>query len=137
VSSVKTLEDVKTDPHCLYLAMPVQVSCGMPIKGSADEQQFDTLGGFKRFSEVLAVGVESGREALRVWKAEGRLPTGLVDDCKGQAALTRGTRLRYVVVAFCDLIADKQANVDLGAQLYVCTLRPSPGRIRPSPYVVN
>jgi hypothetical protein len=26
VASVKTLEDVKSDPHCLYIAMPVQVS---------------------------------------------------------------------------------------------------------------
>ena len=26
VSSVKTLEDVKGDPNCLYLSMPVQVS---------------------------------------------------------------------------------------------------------------
>lgn len=26
VSSVKQLEDVKNDPHCLYMAMPVQVS---------------------------------------------------------------------------------------------------------------
>jgi len=26
VASVKTLEDVKNDPHCLYIAMPVQVS---------------------------------------------------------------------------------------------------------------
>lgn len=25
VASVKTLEDVKSDPHCLYIAMPVQV----------------------------------------------------------------------------------------------------------------
>lgn len=80
MASVKTLEDVKSDPHCLYLAMPVQ--------------EFDTLGGFNRFSEVLAVGVKAGREALKDWKDQGKLPNGLVDDRKGNAALTRGTRLR-------------------------------------------
>lgn len=80
VSSVKTLEDVKHDPHCLYLAMPVQ--------------EFDTLGGFKRFSEVLAVGVQAGREALKEWKDQGKLPNGLVDDRKSSAVLSRGTRLR-------------------------------------------
>ncbi|WVQ85079.1 lysophospholipase NTE1 [Cryptococcus sp. DSM 104549] len=84
VSSVKTLEDVKTSPGCLYLAMPVQ--------------QFDTLGGFKRFSEVMAIGLKAGREALRKWKEEGKLPTGLVDDIKGAKAIQRGNRLRRMSI---------------------------------------
>jgi len=60
----------------------------------ADGQQFDTLGGFKQFSDVLAVGLTAGRESLKKWKEEGRLPTGLVDDKKSSAVLSRGTRLR-------------------------------------------
>ncbi|OCF45992.1 lysophospholipase NTE1 [Kwoniella heveanensis CBS 569] len=80
VSSVKTLEDVKHTPGCLYMAMPVQ--------------QFDTLGGFKRFTEVLSVGLTAGRETLKQWKEEGKLPTGLVDASKGSKAIQRGNRLR-------------------------------------------
>ena len=37
VASVKTLEDVKSDPHCLYIAMPVQVRLSYPEKMEADE----------------------------------------------------------------------------------------------------
>jgi hypothetical protein len=33
VASVKTLEDVKSDPHCLYIAMPVQVRLFSPNHG--------------------------------------------------------------------------------------------------------
>ncbi|WWD18608.1 lysophospholipase NTE1 [Kwoniella shandongensis] len=84
VSSVKTLEEVKNAAGCLYLAMPVQ--------------QFDTLGGFKRFSEVMAIGLTAGREALRKWKEEGRLPTGLVDDAKGAKTIKRGNRLRRMSI---------------------------------------
>ncbi|WVW84836.1 lysophospholipase NTE1 [Kwoniella bestiolae CBS 10118] len=80
VSSVKTLEDVKNAPGCLYVAMPVQ--------------QFDTLGGFKRFSEVLHIGLQAGREVLKKWKDEGKLPTGLVDASKGSKVIQRGNRLR-------------------------------------------
>jgi hypothetical protein len=37
VASVKTLEDVKNDPHCLYIAMPVQVStCHLHNRGRTD-----------------------------------------------------------------------------------------------------
>jgi lysophospholipid hydrolase len=60
----------------------------------ADGQQFETLGGFKQFSEVLAVGLTSSREALKKWRAEGRLPSGLVDDVKGARAIKRANRLR-------------------------------------------
>lgn len=58
------------------------------------DEQFETLGGFKQFSEVLAVGLDASREALRKWRAEGRLPSGLVDDIKGASAIKRGNRLR-------------------------------------------
>jgi hypothetical protein len=33
VASVKTLEDVKSDPHCLYIAMPVQVRLFIILQG--------------------------------------------------------------------------------------------------------
>ena len=96
MASVKTLEDVKNDPHCLYIAMPVQVRLDYNRGVETDRQQFETLGGFKQFSEVLAVGLNSSREALKKWRAEGRLPSGLVDDVKGASAIKRGNRLRYV-----------------------------------------
>ncbi|RSH91000.1 phosphatidylcholine and lysophosphatidylcholine phospholipase [Saitozyma podzolica] len=84
VSSVKTLEDVKNTPGCLYMAMPVQ--------------EFDTLGGFKRFSEVLAIGLQAGRDTLQKWKAEGILPTGLVDEVKGAVTIKRGARIRRMSI---------------------------------------
>ncbi|OXM79313.1 lysophospholipase NTE1 [Cryptococcus neoformans Bt63] len=84
VSSVKTLEGVKATPGCHYIAMPVQ--------------QFDTLGGFKRFSEVMEIGLKAGRETLKKWKEEGKLPTGLVDEAKGSKAVQRGYRLRRMSI---------------------------------------
>lgn len=84
MSSVKTLEDVKNDPSCMYIAMPVQ--------------QFETLGGFKKFSEVLAVGLKAAREQLSMWKEEGRLPSGLVDDIKGQKAIANAARTRRMSI---------------------------------------
>ncbi|KAL7422996.1 phosphatidylcholine and lysophosphatidylcholine phospholipase [Cryptotrichosporon argae] len=80
VSSVKTLDEVKNDPDCLYLAMPVQ--------------QFETLGGFKRFSEVLGIGLGAARDTLKTWQADGRLPHGTVDEGKAKTAVQRGSRLR-------------------------------------------
>lgn len=79
VSSVKTLEDVKSDPNCLYMAMPVQ--------------QYETIGGFKQFSEVLDVGLKAARQQLKEWSAEGKLSLGLVAK-KGEAIQRRGSRIR-------------------------------------------
>jgi lysophospholipid hydrolase len=59
-------------------------------------QQFETLGGFNQFSEVLAVGLAAARKQLGQWREEGKLPTGLVDDVKGAKAIQRGNRLRSV-----------------------------------------
>lgn len=61
-------------------------------------QEFDTLGGFKQFSTVLAKGLNAGREALRKWKDEGILPTGLVDDVKGATAIRKAARLRRMSI---------------------------------------
>lgn len=65
-------------------------------KHKLTQKQFETLGGFKQFSEVLTVGLDAAREALRKWKVEGRLPSGLVDDVKGATAIKRANRLRWV-----------------------------------------
>lgn len=81
VASATTLNEAKKTPGCLYYAMPVQ--------------QFETLGGFSKFNEVYAVGLEASREVLKQWKQEGKLPTGLVDDVQAKSqAVKRGTRLR-------------------------------------------
>lgn len=61
-------------------------------------QEFDTLGGFKRFSEVLAIGLQAGRDTLQKWKAEGILPTGLVDEVKGAVTIKRGARIRRMSI---------------------------------------
>jgi lysophospholipid hydrolase len=84
VSSFKTLEDVKNTPGVLYTAMPVQ--------------NFETLGGFKKFKEVFEVGLDAGREQLKKWKEEGRLMSGLVDDQKGRGAWEKGNRLRRMSI---------------------------------------
>jgi lysophospholipid hydrolase len=57
-------------------------------------QQFDTLGGFKRFNEVFEIGLRAGRETLKGWREEGKLPTGLVDEKKAGGIVKRGNRIR-------------------------------------------
>lgn len=47
-------------------------------------QHFDTLGGFSRFDEVLAVGRVAAKQQLAEWRAEGRLPTGLLDQASSK-----------------------------------------------------
>jgi lysophospholipid hydrolase len=42
----------------------------------------------------MRIGLEAGREALKEWKDKGKLPSGLVDDKRGQATVQRGNRLR-------------------------------------------
>jgi lysophospholipid hydrolase len=79
VSSVKTLEDVKADPYCRYMAMPVQ--------------HIETIGGFKKFTEVRDLGLTAARKQIKEWAAEGRLPRGLVDEEK-QNPVRRGSRVR-------------------------------------------
>jgi lysophospholipid hydrolase len=56
------------------------------------------LGGFAQFNDVYKVGLTAGREILQKWKEEGRLPTGLVDDVKGEKAIKRGARLRRMSI---------------------------------------
>ncbi|BEI83292.1 hypothetical protein CcaverHIS002_0311600 [Cutaneotrichosporon cavernicola] len=84
VSSVKQLDDVKNDPNCLYMAMPVQ--------------QFETLGGFKQFPEVRQIGHEAARKKLKEWSLAGRLPRGIVDGYKPPQLTRRGTRVRRMSI---------------------------------------
>ncbi|CED84317.1 patatin-domain-containing protein [Phaffia rhodozyma] len=66
VSSVKSLEEAKNTPGILYLAMPVQ--------------QYETLGGFGKFNEILDIGRKAAREYLATCKSEGTLPTGYLPE---------------------------------------------------------
>ncbi|KAL1413178.1 phosphatidylcholine and lysophosphatidylcholine phospholipase [Vanrija albida] len=79
VSSVKTLEDVKSDPRVLYMAMPVQ--------------HIETIGGFKQFPQVLDIGLKAARTKLDEWEKDGRLPHGVSVE-KKPALTRRGTRIR-------------------------------------------
>ncbi|CAG8440911.1 17315_t:CDS:2 [Dentiscutata heterogama] len=58
VSSVKTLEEAKLIPGCLYMQLPVQ--------------QYGTLE-FNKFAEIYEVGYKAGKEILKEWKEEGKL----------------------------------------------------------------
>ncbi|CAG8534116.1 693_t:CDS:2 [Cetraspora pellucida] len=58
VSSVKTLEEAKLIPGCLYMQLPVQ--------------QYGTLE-FNKFDEIFEVGYKAGKEILKKWKEEGKL----------------------------------------------------------------
>lgn len=44
------------------------------------------------------MGLHAGRKVLQQWKEEGRLPTGLVDEVKGEKAIKRGARLRRMSI---------------------------------------
>ncbi|KAI5898746.1 patatin-domain-containing protein [Schizophyllum commune H4-8] len=64
VSSVRTLEEAKVAPGCLYIAMPVQ--------------EYGTLQ-FSKFEELQKIGYEAGMKALAKWDEEGRLPSPFID----------------------------------------------------------
>lgn len=59
VSSVKTLEDAKKTPGCLYLRMPVEMYGTMQ---------------FGSFDEIQKVGYEAAVKALDGWELESKLP---------------------------------------------------------------
>ncbi|OCH95670.1 patatin-domain-containing protein [Obba rivulosa] len=64
VSSVKTLEEAKTAPGCLYMQMPVQ--------------EFGTLQ-FGKFEEIQEKGYKAAMEFLDKWNDEGRLPSAFIE----------------------------------------------------------
>ncbi|GMK53516.1 hypothetical protein CspeluHIS016_0101020 [Cutaneotrichosporon spelunceum] len=84
VSSVKQLDDVKNDPNCLYMVMPVQ--------------QFETLSGFKHFPEVRQIGYNAARTKLQEWSLADKLPRGIVDGYKPPQLTRRGTRVRRMSI---------------------------------------
>jgi len=66
VSSVKTLEEAKITPGCLYMRMPVEA--------------YGTLE-FGKFAEIAQLGYEAANRMLDEWAEQGvRLPNGLEDD---------------------------------------------------------
>lgn len=60
VSSVKTLEEAKKTPGCLYLRMPVE--------------SFGTME-FGKFNEISELGYQAASRALEDWSREAKLPT--------------------------------------------------------------
>ncbi|KAE8224652.1 hypothetical protein CF319_g2486 [Tilletia indica] len=66
VSSVKTLEEAKVTPGCLYMRMPVEA--------------YGTLE-FGKFAEIAQLGYDAAIRMLDDWVEQGvRLPTGLDDE---------------------------------------------------------
>ncbi|KAK0551517.1 phosphatidylcholine and lysophosphatidylcholine phospholipase [Tilletia horrida] len=98
VSSVKTLEEAKVTPGCLYMRMPVEA--------------YGTLE-FGKFAEIAQLGYDAANRMLDEWVEQGvRLPNGTEDDEEevgagfgglgwsvGGARGKRGTRRRKVGIA--------------------------------------
>ncbi|CAD6884209.1 unnamed protein product [Tilletia controversa] len=73
VSSVKTLEEAKVTPGCLYMRMPVEA--------------YGTLE-FGKFAEIAQLGYDAANRMLDEWVEQGvRLPTGLDDEDDDESGL--------------------------------------------------
>ncbi|KAH7881128.1 patatin-domain-containing protein [Lentinula edodes] len=79
VSSVKTLEEAKVAPDCIYLSMPVQ--------------DYGTLQ-FSKFEEIQQKGYQSALEFLGKCADEGRLPSAFIDGRDGVEGTTKGRSAR-------------------------------------------
>ncbi|KZT73215.1 patatin-domain-containing protein [Daedalea quercina L-15889] len=79
VSSVKTLEDAKVAPGCLYMGMPVQ--------------EFGTLQ-FGKFEEIQDKGYKAAMDFLEKWDEEGRLPSAYISEAKASMGGKRGKSAR-------------------------------------------
>lgn len=78
VSSVKTLEEAKRTPGCLYLRMPVE--------------GYGTME-FGKFNEIAQIGYDAADRALEEWDKEKRLPAGYDrDDDDDEGSLGPGGR---------------------------------------------
>ncbi|KAF9074991.1 hydrolase [Rhodocollybia butyracea] len=77
VSSVKTLQEAKTAPGCIYLSMPVQ--------------DFGTLQ-FSKFEEIQKKGYQSALQFLEKCADESRLPSAFIDGRDGSEGATRKGR---------------------------------------------
>jgi len=63
VSSVKTLEDAKISPGCLYIQMPVH--------------EYGTMQ-FGKFEEIQKKGYHAAMDILEKWDEEGKLPPAYI-----------------------------------------------------------
>ncbi|KAJ3978131.1 hypothetical protein EV361DRAFT_875341 [Lentinula raphanica] len=79
VSSVRTLEEAKVAPDCIYLSMPVQ--------------DYGTLQ-FAKFEEIQKKGYQSAMEFLGKYADEGRLPSAFIDGRDGTESTTKGLSAR-------------------------------------------
>ncbi|KAJ3789981.1 hypothetical protein GGU10DRAFT_283246 [Lentinula aff. detonsa] len=79
VSSVKTLEEAKVAPDCIYLSMPVQ--------------DYGTLQ-FNKFEEIQKKGYHSALEFLGKCADEGMLPSAFIDGRDGTESTTKGRSAR-------------------------------------------
>ncbi|KAF7797182.1 hypothetical protein EIP86_008374 [Pleurotus ostreatoroseus] len=80
VSSVRTLEEAKVVPACLYMQMPVQ--------------EFGTLQ-FNKFEDIQKKGYQAAMEMLAKWQEEGHLPSAFVSDKNNESAgTTKGRSAR-------------------------------------------
>ncbi|KAK7058594.1 phosphatidylcholine and lysophosphatidylcholine phospholipase [Paramarasmius palmivorus] len=77
VSSVKTLEEAKVTPGCLYIQMPVQ--------------EYGTLQ-FGKFEEIQKVGYDAAIKILDKWSDEGVLPSAVVNGSQGTSTKGRAAR---------------------------------------------
>ncbi|KAL1923940.1 uncharacterized protein VTP21DRAFT_6975 [Calcarisporiella thermophila] len=83
VSSVKQLEEAKATPGCFYMRAPVQ--------------NFGTLE-FGKYDEILQVGYEYGKEQLRIWRKEGKLPDMVVESAEKERKVRRGKVARRMSI---------------------------------------
>ncbi|TFY82853.1 hypothetical protein EWM64_g1159 [Hericium alpestre] len=79
VSSVRTLENAKTTPGCLYMAMPVQ--------------EYGTMQ-FGKFEEIQEKGYQATLKILEKWEEEDRLPTGFVEGKEAVSKRKKGQSAR-------------------------------------------
>ncbi|KAF9270780.1 patatin-domain-containing protein [Marasmius fiardii PR-910] len=76
-SSVKTLEDAKVTPGCLYIQMPVQ--------------DYGTLQ-FSKFEEIRKVGYDAAVEIIEKWSEGGVLPSTVIKGSPDSSTKGRSAR---------------------------------------------
>ncbi|KAL0066550.1 phosphatidylcholine and lysophosphatidylcholine phospholipase [Marasmius tenuissimus] len=77
VSSVKTLEDAKATPGCLYIQMPVQ--------------DYGTLQ-FNKFEEIQKLGYDAAIKILDKWRDEDVLPSAVINGAPSTSTKGRSAR---------------------------------------------
>ncbi|KAH9929753.1 uncharacterized protein B0H18DRAFT_1084095 [Fomitopsis serialis] len=100
VSSVKTLEEAKVTPGCLYMGMPVQ--------------EFGTLQ-FGKFEEIQESGYKAAMDFLEKWNEEGSLPSAYIGEASSSMGGKRGKML-FAVPLQADLSDDPLGARTLDSQ---------------------